>query len=130
MARLISVQPVSGEDPKALPVKALDPAIDFYRNVLGFSLVHRDASTAIVARDDVRIGLELRENHDPARAGSLALEVDELEAMHDELRLAGGRPGEFGIDEWGGQSHRTFFLIERENGYCYCFFRPLGNGAM
>ena len=59
------------------------------------------------------------------RAGSLAFEVDDLDAMYRELQQAGGEPGDFGIDAWGSQSHRTFFLREEENGYCYCFFHPL-----
>jgi lactoylglutathione lyase len=124
MARLIAVGPVSDEDTMALPVKALDPAIAFYQTVLGFSVVRRDTLAATIGRDEVRIGLVVQGDHDPGRAGSLAMEVDDLEAMHRELERAGGRPGEFGVDEWNGRSHRTFFLREDENGYCYCFYHP------
>ena len=45
--------------------------------------------------------------------------------MHAELEASGGKPGQFGVDEWGGKKHRTFFLREDVNGYCYCFFTPL-----
>jgi lactoylglutathione lyase len=124
MARLIAVYPVSDEDTMALPVKALDTAIAFYQTVLGFSVVRRDTSAATIARDEVRIGLVARGDHDRSRAGSLAMEVDDLEALHRELQLAGGRPGEFGVDEWNGRSHHTFFLREDDNGYCYCFYHP------
>jgi predicted enzyme related to lactoylglutathione lyase len=125
MARLKSVCPVSDEDASALPVKDLGPAIAFYQAVLGFSVVSRDGSTAVLARDDVRIGLVAHSDHEPRKAGSLAFKVDDLESMHRELEQRGGEPGEFGIDEWGGRSHRTFFLRERTNGYCYCFFIPV-----
>lgn len=125
MARLIAAGPISDEDLTALPVKALAPAIGFYEAVLGFTLVRRDASTAVLKRDDVAIGLLVQTGHEPRRAGSLAVEVDDLDALHRELEERGGRPGEFGVDEWNGRSHRTFFLREDENGYCYCFYHPV-----
>lgn len=123
MTRLTAITPVSDEDTNALPVKALEPAIAFYRAVLGFSLTRRDASRALLSRDNVQIGLIVDADHSPGRAGSVAIAVDDLESMHRELEQAGGEPGDFGVDEWGGQSHRTFFLREAENGYCYCFFK-------
>jgi hypothetical protein len=125
MAQLKAVCPVSDEDTNALPVKDLGPAIAFYESVLGFSAVNCDASTAVLTRDEVRIGLVGRGDHEPGQACSLAFEVDDLEALHRELQARGGDPGEFGIDEWGGKQHHTFFLREQQNGYCYCFYRPV-----
>ena len=122
MTRLLAAFPISDEDPTALPVHALEPAITFYERVLGFAVVQREGETASIARDDVRLGLVVRADHEPGRAGSLAIEVDDLDALHRELDRAGGQPGEFGIDEWDGRSHRTFFLREGDNGYCYCFY--------
>jgi catechol 2,3-dioxygenase-like lactoylglutathione lyase family enzyme len=127
MAQIKAVYPVSHEDTNALPVKNLGPAIAFYEAVLGFSAVSRGASTAVLTRDGIRIGLVRQGDHEPGQAGSLAFEVDDLEAMHRELQARGGNPGEFGIDEWGGKQHRTFFLREQENGYCYCFYRPVSD---
>jgi hypothetical protein len=124
MARLKSVCPVSDEDTSALPVKELGPAVAFCEAVLGFSVVGRDASTALLTRDDVQIGLVVNEDFRPERAGSIAFEVDDLEAMHRELVARGGSPGVFGLDEWNGKQHHTFFLRE-EGGYCYCFYRPV-----
>ena len=129
MTTLLAAYPISDEDMMALPVKSLDRAIGYYDAVLGFSVVRREASAATLGRDDVRIGLAVQPDHDPARAGSLAIEVDDLEAMHRELQLAGGRPGDFGVDEWNGRSHRTFFVREDENGYCYCFYTPFEAGT-
>jgi len=125
MAHLKSVGTVSDEDANALPVKDLEPAIAFYESVLKFQVVSRDASTAILTRDGVRIGVVLKSDHEPRQAGSLAFEVDDFEAMHRELQASGGKPGELGIDEWGGKQYRTFFLREEENGYCYCFYSPV-----
>ena len=125
MPKLIAVHPISNEDTTALPVKSLDPAIAFYQDVLGFSVISRDAESALIARDDVRLGLAVRSDHDPARAGSVALEVDDLDAMHRELQNSGGRPGKLSVSGWGGRSHRTFFVREDENGYCYCYYHPL-----
>lgn len=124
MARLIAVYPTSDEDTNALPVKALDPAIAFYQRVLGFSVARRDGAAAILSRDAVQVRLVVEGQHQPGQAGSLAFEVDDLEAMHHELRQSGAQPGAFGVDEWAGQSHRTFFVREDENGYCYCYYVP------
>ncbi len=122
MTRIEAVYPIAGEDIAALPVKDLAGAISFYEAVLGFSTVSRDSSAAVVARDGVRLGLVQRAEHEPGKAGSLAFEVSELEEVHRELQSRGGKPGEFGTDEWDGKLHRTFFLREDTNGYCYCFF--------
>jgi lactoylglutathione lyase len=124
MAQINRVSPISGEDANALAVKELEPAIAFYENVLGFSLVNRGASTAALQRDGIQIGIVLQADHEPGRAGSLAFAVDDLDALHRELQARGGEPGEFGIDEWNGKRHRTFFLREHANGYCYCFYCP------
>jgi catechol 2,3-dioxygenase-like lactoylglutathione lyase family enzyme len=119
------VCPVSDEDTNALPVRDLRPAIAFYEAVLGFSVVGRDPSSAVLTRDEVQIGLVVKRDLRPEQAGSLAFEVDDLEAMHREIQARGGNPGVFGIDEWHGKKHHTFFLREDQNGYCYCFYRPV-----
>ena len=125
MAKLTSVDPVSDEDTNALPVKNFADAIAFYENVLGFSVVSRDSSKAALARDNVQIGLIRKPDHEPGQAGSIAFAVDDLEALRRELEASGGNPGELGLDEWGGKRHRTFFVRETENGYCYCFYCPV-----
>ena len=125
MPRMIAVVPVSDEDTTALPVRILEPAIAFYLTVLGFSIFRREAAAVELDCDGVRLRLVERREHEPARAGSLAIEVDDLAAMHRQLQTRGGRPGEFGIGDWSGRRHRTFFLREDENGYCFCFYQPL-----
>jgi predicted enzyme related to lactoylglutathione lyase len=128
MLQIKAMYPVSDEDTNALPVKDIGPAITFYEAVLGFSVVRRDASTALLMRDEIRIGLLRQEDHEPGKAGSLAFAVNDLEAMYRELQARGGNPGEFGIDAWDGKQYRTFFLRETENGYCFCFYCPVSEG--
>jgi lactoylglutathione lyase len=125
MARLEAVYPISGEDVAALPVKHLDTAMAFYEAVLGFTPIRRDAVSAEVRRDSIQLGLVQRDDHEPSKAGSLAFAVDDLDMMHRELQINGAKPGGFGTDEWGGKKHRTFFVREETNGYCYCFYSPL-----
>ena len=125
MTRLGAAYPISGEDLMALPVRAIDPAVAYYRDVLGFEVVRHDPTTATLARDAARLGLVARHDHDPGTAGSVAMAADDLDALHRELERSGARPGEFDVQEWGGRRHRVFFVREDENGYCYCFFRTL-----
>jgi len=125
MTRLLAVYPIADEDPTALPVRSLDGAITFHESVLGFTLLARESGSATLVRDGIVLGLVLRDDHEPGRAGSLAVEVDDLDSMHRELAGSGARPGAFGVDEWDGRSHRTFFVREDGNGYCYCFFSTL-----
>jgi len=125
MAKLESVSPISNEDTRALSVKALEPAIAYYKSVMGFTLIAQNATTALLRRDDAEIGLVVKMDHRPREAGSVAFAVDDLDALHHELAERGGQPGEFGLAEWGGKQHRTFFMREDENGYCYCFYRQV-----
>jgi hypothetical protein len=73
----------------------------------------------------VPVGLIIKRDHQPGEAGSLAFAVDGLDGLHRELFDRGGKPGEFGIDDWDGKQFRTFFMREAENGYCYCFYCPV-----
>jgi hypothetical protein len=95
---------------------------------MGFTVISRDATTATLQRDGARIGLVIKRNHQPGDAGSLAFAVDDLEGLHRELSERGGKPGEFGIDEWDGKQFHTFFMREDRDGYCYCFYHPVENG--
>jgi lactoylglutathione lyase len=124
MTQFKAVYPISNEDTNALPVKEIGPAVAFYKQVLGFSVVSNDSTTALLKRDDVQIGLIRKEDHQPPQAGSCCFAISDLESLRDELEANGGEPGEFGIDEWGGKRYRTFFLREDENGYCFCFSQP------
>ncbi len=61
------VYPIGDTDTNALPVKAIGPAVGYYTQVLGFALVEKDGQSAILGRDDVRIGLTIN-GRDPEQA--------------------------------------------------------------
>lgn len=125
MAVMESAVPVGDEDLNALPVRDLPAALDFYQRLLGLSVASQGHTAAVLTRDSIRIGLIRQEDYESGKAGSLAIEVDNLEAMHRELKGKGAAPGAFGVDQWSGKRYRTFFVREEVNGYCYCFFTPL-----
>ena len=63
--------PIGDTDTNALPVKEIGPAVGYYTQCLGFTLVSKDKTTARLKRDDVEIGLAVN-GRDPSRraAGS------------------------------------------------------------
>ena len=124
MKQFLGVYPISGEDLSALPVKAVGPAVEFYRSALGFAVVSRDDQKATVQRDDASLGLVVKPDHEPGEAGSCAFGVADLDAMHRELGGRGLDLGAIDAQEWDGKKYRVFFLREAENGYCYCFSQP------
>src|SRR5262249_4863985 len=128
MKQFNGVEPLSGEDLSALPVKALCPARELYRPVLGFSVVTSEETAATLQRDDARLGLVRKPDHKPEEAGSCAFAVTDLDAMRAELDGRGLDLGAIRIDEWDGKKYRVFFLREAENGYCYCFSQQVAEG--
>jgi catechol 2,3-dioxygenase-like lactoylglutathione lyase family enzyme len=125
MKQFKGVYPISGEDLNALPVRDIASAVEFYKSVLGFSVLASDATAATLQRDDARLGLVRSPDQKPEKAGSCAFAVTDLEAMHRELDGRGLDVGDIGIDAWGGKQYRVFLLREAENGYCYCFSQPV-----
>ena len=124
-----AVYPISNEDTNALPVKELGPAIAFYKTVLGFSVVASDATTAVLKRDEVQIGLIRKADHDPLEAGSCYFAVSDVEALRRELEGKGAKPGAIQIQQHDGKNYRLFFvrecdMMESHDGYCFCFGQP------
>jgi hypothetical protein len=70
MKQFRGVYPISGEDLNALPVREVGPAVEFYKTVLGFSVVASDATAATLQRGDARLGLVRKPDHEPGGAGS------------------------------------------------------------
>jgi catechol 2,3-dioxygenase-like lactoylglutathione lyase family enzyme len=129
MKQFKTVSPIGYGDTMAVPVKDLDPAITFYTQVLGFSLVTKDQRSAVLKRDDVQIGLVARDDHDPGQAGSFYFGVSDVDALRRELESKGGKPGAIQIQEHEGKNYRLFFLrecdmLESHDGYCFCFGQP------
>jgi hypothetical protein len=115
------VFPIGETDPNALPVKELGPAVGYYTQVLGFALVTKDRSTAVLERDAVRIGLAVN-GQDPEQA-SCYFAVSGVEPLRRELDARGIEPGEVAVREHQGKRFRVFFAKE-PYGVCFCFGEP------
>jgi lactoylglutathione lyase len=109
--------PIGDTNVNALPVKELGPAIGYYTQVLGFTLVSRD-KIAVLKRNEATIGLEVNDA-DPEQA-SCYFSVSDVEALRDELAAKGIEPSEIRVDNHGGKSYRVFFAKE-PYGVCFCF---------
>lgn len=130
MKQFTRIAPISDDDPNAIPVKEIGPAVKFYTQTLGFAVVSADAASAVLQRDDVQVGLVAKPDHNPATAGSFYLAVNDLEAMRTELETNGGKPGAIGVQSHEGTAYRVFFLRECDmmdvhDGYCFCFGHPV-----
>jgi catechol 2,3-dioxygenase-like lactoylglutathione lyase family enzyme len=129
MKQFKSISPIGEGNSNAVPVKSIDPAIDFYVSRLGFSVLRKDESSALLQREDVQIGLVARIDHNPARAGAFYFDVEEVETLRHEFQGKGCKPGAIEIQEYEGRAYRLFFLRECDmmtshDGYCFCFGQP------
>ncbi len=110
------------EDALNLPVATVEAALPFYETVLGFQVVSRhDAphTSAILARDDVQIGLA--ENGGDSSQDGAFFEVDDVEAAFAELRANGlaKERADFRLDQHGDTVWKVFFVVAPD-GLCYC----------
>jgi len=115
------VYPIGDTATNALPVKDLGPAIGYYTQVLGFSLVEKDDQKAILKRDTVQIGLA-RNGSDPEQA-SCYFAVSDVEGLRAELASKGIEPSPIRLDQHDGKTYRVFFAKE-PYGVCFCFGQP------
>lgn len=115
------VYPIGDTDVNNLPVKHLGPAIGYYTQVLGFSVVSRDEKTAVLRRDEAQIGLA-ENGRDPEQA-SCYFAVGDVEALRRELEQAGIEPSPIREDEHEGKHYRVCFARE-PYGVCFCFGQP------
>ena len=113
-----SVSPIGDTDVKALPVCALGPAIAYYTQVLGFTVVVKTEKSAVLSRDSAEIVLELNDT-DPQQA-SCYFAVSDVEALREEYAAKGIEPSALRVDEYGGKTYRVFFAKE-PYGVCFCF---------
>jgi hypothetical protein len=117
-----AVGPIGETDTNALPVKELGPAVGYYTQCLGFSLVSKERTTAALKRDDVQIGLAVN-GQDPEQA-SCWFSVGNVDALWHELDAKGISPGIIDEREFDGKRYRVFFAKE-PFGVCFCFTHPL-----
>lgn len=109
--------PIGDTNVNALPVKELGPAIGYYTQVLGFTLVSCD-TVAVLKRDEATIGLAVN-GADPEQA-SCYFAVSDVEKLRKELSAKGIEPTEIRVDRHGGKSYRVCFAKE-PYGVCFCF---------
>lgn len=110
------------KDAMNLPVGNLETAIPYYETLMGFKVVSRHAppfKAATLARDTIQIGLA-ENGGDPTQDGCF-FEVDDVEAIFEELRANGYEKEEadFQIQKYG-VSYKVFFVVAPD-GLCYCF---------
>ena len=113
-----SVSPIGDTDPNALPVKEIGPAVGYYTQVLGFTLVSRNEEGAVLQRDAVTLGLKTN-GEDPEQA-SCYFGVSDVEALRADLQSKGVEPSPLRVDTYGGKQYRVFFARE-PYGVCFCF---------
>jgi len=107
-----------------LPVASVETAIPYYERTFGFQVVSRQDTpypAAVLARDDVRIGLA-ENGGDPTQEGCF-FEVDDVEAAFLEIK---GRPAlanDIKLEDAGGTSCRAFFVLAPD-GLCYMIAQP------
>ena len=115
--------PIGDTDTKAIPVREVGPAVGYYTQCLGFSLLSKDRTTARLRRDDVEIGLAVN-GQDPEQA-SCWFSVGDVDALHREYEAKEIGPGIIDEQEYDGKPFRVFFAKD-PYGVCFCFTHPLG----
>lgn len=73
-----------------LTVISIDSAVEFYRDVLGFSLLTSTATWACMAIDDIEVMFALPNEHlpfqKPGMTGSLYFNTDDVDALWNRLK--------------------------------------------
>ena len=113
---------IGDTDTNALPVKEIGPAVGYYTQVLGFSVIAKDRTSAVLKRDDAQIGLAVN-GRDPEQA-SCYFAISDVEALRRELDAKGIQPGDVQVQEYEGNQYRVFFAKE-PYGVCFCFGQPV-----
>ena len=113
--------PIGDTDTNALPVKDIGPAVGYYTQCLGFTLVSKDQTTAKLKRDDVEIGLAVN-GQDPEQA-SCWFSVVDVDGLWREFDAKGIGPGIIDQQVYDSKPYRVFFAKDC-NGVCFCFTQP------
>ncbi|MEO8678431.1 MAG: VOC family protein, partial [Vicinamibacterales bacterium] len=112
---MASLQKVFGYqgDNMHLPVADLAAALPFYETVLGFRLVSRSDTphqSALLARDDIRIGLA-ENGGDPTQDGC-AFHVTDLEVLFAEFKANGlNKDPKFSIEQRPDGPWKVFYVV-------------------
>jgi|SRR5579862_8924729 len=111
------------QDKMNLPVAAVETAIPFYQNIMGFALVMRKNepfNSVILEKDGMQIGLS-ENGGDPSQEGCF-FEVDNVETTFAELKERGLQKeiADIDIQQYGETKWKVFFVVAPD-GLCYCF---------
>lgn len=117
-----AVGPIGDTDISAIPAKEIGPAVGYYTQCLGFTLVSKDKATARLKRDDVEIGLAVN-GRDPEQA-SCWFSVGNVDALWAEYEAKCLGPGIIDDQEHDGKPIRVFFAKD-PYGVCFCFTHSL-----
>lgn len=106
-----------------LPVRELAAALPFYETVLGFRVLSRSETpheSAVLARDDVRIGLA--ENGGDSSQDGCAFHVRGLESLFEEFKFNGlqKKLSDFDLEQHDGITWRVVYVVAPD-GLCYWF---------
>lgn len=88
-----------------VPVQDVDRALDFYQNILGFSLVKRDGPWAEVDASGLNIGLNGREPRSAGASGGPVITFQPEGGLDTAVEELGGKGveflGEISEHDWG-----------------------------
>lgn len=106
-----------------LPVRDLAAAVPFYETMLGFAVQSQTDTplkSAVLARDDIRIGLA-ENGGDPTQDGC-AFHVNDVEALFAEFKSNGldKELTDIGMEQRDDVPWKVFFLVAPD-GLCYWF---------
>ena len=108
-----------------LTVTAIEPAVAFYRDVLGFRVVSSAEGWAAVARDGVEVMFALPNAHLPFDAprftGSLYFRVDDVDALWTQLKDRARVEYALETFDYGMRE----FAIRDTSGYLLQFGQPV-----
>jgi catechol 2,3-dioxygenase-like lactoylglutathione lyase family enzyme len=123
-----------GQTIPALPVRDTAASVDFYRDRLGFDVLHHDRGFAVLARDDAVLHLweasdeSWREGIDPARpvcsgaesfiagTASCRIVVEGVDELYEELKVKDvlHKVSKDGVDDTDFGT-REFATVDRDN---------------
>lgn len=96
----------------------LAPAVQFYREQMGFFVVWEGGNMAGICRDGVSLNLIESVNREWIENSSYSIGVSDLDALYDKYSNIGARVGPLEIKPWG---RREFHMIV-PSGVCFQFY--------
>lgn len=112
------------DDAMNLPVADVEAAIPFYEQTFSFRVISKQdapVKSVVLARDEIQIGLA-ENGGDPSQEGCY-FEVDNVEAVYEEIKGTKPSTSDLETQKFGNKSSRVFFVIAPD-GLCYMIGQP------